>query len=129
MKAGTKDLAALPDLGTKVASDIHAWCSDQHNINLVARLRRRGLNPQAKRCGARLKGKTLVITGRLNSMSRRAAKEAIRQQSGRATSSVSDATDYVVVGKQPGATKTRAAESRGVKVINEQEFEELLGLT
>ena len=72
-------------------------------------------------------GKTFVITGTLETLERSEAEKQIKARGGKATSSVSKATDYLVVGAKPGS-KLAKAQSLGVKVIEEPEFRTLLGI-
>ena len=72
-----------------------------------------------------LEGKTLVVTGSLTGFSRDAAKEAILARGGKASSSVSKKTDYVVVGDSPGS-KADKAEQLGVPILDEAGFKTLL---
>jgi DNA ligase (NAD+) len=72
-----------------------------------------------------LEGKTVVVTGSLVDFSRDGAKEAILSRGGKASSSVSKKTDYVVVGESPGS-KAERAEQLGVPVLDEAGFKHLL---
>ena len=72
-----------------------------------------------------LAGKTIVVTGSLETFGRAEIEEVIRRYGGKASSSVSKKTDYLVVGAEPG-TKLQKAEELGVKVLNEAEFKQLL---
>ena len=67
------------------------------------------------------------MTGTLETMSRQDAEESIRAAGGRATGGVSKSTDYLVAGASPGASKMKAAEKHGTKVIDEDELLALLG--
>jgi DNA ligase (NAD+) len=125
--ADEDDLKMSEGLGDTVASAIVQWFKNRKNKNLLRRLKQKGLDPKIARRGNRLDGVTLVVTGSLDSMSRDEAKEAIRQQGGRATSSVSAKTDYLVVGSDPGENKQKDADAHGVKRIDEGEFLKLLG--
>lgn len=71
-------------------------------------------------------GKTIVVTGELESYDRNSAQGAIEEAGGRATGSVSKKTDYLVVGSAPGANKLAAAKKHGVKMLTETEFLALL---
>jgi len=73
-----------------------------------------------------LDGVTVVITGSLASYSRDQAKAEVERRGGRATSSVSGETDYLVVGENPGS-KLDDAREHGVETIDEDGFKELLG--
>jgi DNA ligase (NAD+) len=135
-------LLEMPGIGPTLATSIHAWFADEHNRALLDKLRQRGLvpkatTPAAARAGKAegggdagdgpLAGKTFVVTGTLESMSREDAEEAIRALGGRATGSVSKSTDYLVAGASPGASKMKGAEKHGTQVIDEKELLALLG--
>ena len=72
------------------------------------------------------KDKTFVLTGTLEKYTRSQASEIIEELGGKVTSSVSKKTDYVLAGKEAGS-KLEKAKSFGVRVINEAEFEEMIG--
>jgi DNA ligase (NAD+) len=125
-KAGKSRLQQIETIGPTLGDAIHRWFSLKDNRVLVRRLQKEGIDPKLQRTGKRLEGKTLVITGSLESMNRDEAKEKIRLQGGRATSSVSARTDYLVVGSDPGDTKLRDARSAGVQTIDEKHFRKLV---
>lgn len=125
--ASEGDLKKVPTIGPKVAKVVSQWLSEEKNKDLIRKLQERGLDPKAEKKGSRLEGKTLVVTGTLESMTRDEAQEAIRRQGGRATGSVSSETDYLVVGSDPGQTKTSEAEEHDVETIDENKFLELVG--
>ena len=79
---------------------------------------------RARRDGP-LAGKTLVVTGTLEGYTRQEAEEAIRSAGGRASSSVSKKTDYVVAGAEAGSKRAKA-EKLGVPILDEAGFRELL---
>jgi DNA ligase (NAD+) len=122
-------LLEAPDVGPEVAASILAWMASKENRRLLEKLRRHGIDPKvaAVRAGGPLAGKTLVITGELAAMGRDEAEELVRSLGGKAASSVSKATDFLVVGEKPGGTKMRAAEKLGTKVLGEAEFLKLIG--
>jgi DNA ligase (NAD+) len=125
--ADADDLEAVDDVGPTMASAIAQWFDNDRNRRLIDRLRQRGLDPQAEPAGDRLEGLTFVLTGELESMTRDEAQDAIRRQGGRASSRVSARTDYLVVGADPGRTKTRDADEHDVQTLDERRFLELLG--
>ncbi|MFP4055213.1 MAG: NAD-dependent DNA ligase LigA [Phycisphaerae bacterium] len=120
-------LEQMPDLGPKVASAIAQWLDNDQNRKLIDDLKDKGIDPGAEKVSHELEGTTIVLTGSLESMTRDEAKQAIRKRGGRATGSVSEKTDYLVVGEDPGETKTRDAEENDVKTIDETEFRKMLG--
>ncbi|MDO8664513.1 MAG: NAD-dependent DNA ligase LigA [Candidatus Liptonbacteria bacterium] len=118
------ELQNIRDIGPKVAESIHGWFKESRNIRLLEKLDATGISIEAvkKHVGsARLKGKTFVITGSLESMPRDEAKEKIRELGGDISESVSKKTSYVVVGSEPGS-KYEKAKELGVKTISEKEF-------
>lgn len=126
-EADEADLLELEGMGKTMASAVVQWFDNPRNQKLLKRLKKLGLDPKAQCKGDRLEGKTLVVTGSLDSMTRDEAKQAIRQQGGRAGSSVSGETDYLVVGSDPGQTKLDDAEQHDTETIDEDRFKELLG--
>jgi len=72
----------------------------------------------------KFEGKTFVLTGELGAYTRDEAKEKIEQLGGRATSSVSDNTDYLVLGEEPGS-KLDEAKKRNVQILSEKEFRQM----
>ena len=128
--ADSERLLTVPDVGPQVAASIVQWFASEENRDLLARLRSHGIDPkmmQAPAAGGRMDGKTVVITGELQAMSREEAEELVRREGGVATGSVSSKTDYLVVGANPGATKTRAAEKHGTEILDEQAFLKRVG--
>ncbi len=125
--ADRDDLMEIEGMGAVVAASIEEWFDDEGNRRFLEDLDRHGVVPESMPRGHRLEGRTVVITGSLDSMTRDEAKEAVRMQGGRARSSVSSETDFLVVGADPGGTKTREAEEQGVETVDEQEFLARLG--
>jgi DNA ligase (NAD+) len=80
---------------------------------------------RADRSDGPLAGKTLVVTGTLQGFTRQEAEEAIRSAGGRASSSVSSKTDYVIAGEEAGSKRNKA-EKIGVPVLDEPAFRRLL---
>jgi len=127
MSASKEELSQVPDIGPVVAESIYDYFREPKNRQFVQSLLDRGVeieNPSGRPTGS-LAGKTFVLTGTLQTMTRQQAKELIRSAGGRVASSVSSKTDYVVAGKDPGS-KYDKAKSLGVKIISEDEFLRLL---
>jgi DNA ligase (NAD+) len=125
--ADEQDLRQVGDVGPTMAETIVAWFDNERNRRMLDRLRHHGVDPRAQQTGDRLAGKTIVVTGSLESMTRDEAKEAIRARGGRAVGSVSGETDYLVVGTDPGRSKLSAAEQHDTEQVDEEGFRELLG--
>lgn len=120
-------LQKIPDIGPAVAGSIHEWFSDKHNIELLKRLESLGVTLLAEKRvkDTRFAGKTFVLTGSLESMSRDEAKEKIRALGGETSESVSKKTSYVVAGAEAGS-KLQKAQQLGVPTLDEQEFLKLI---
>ncbi len=123
--ASVEDLEAVEEIGPIVARAVHGWFHDRGNRRLLDKLRRAGIRmadpPRQRRADGPLAGKTIVLTGGLESMSREEATKASQEAGARVASSVSKKTDFVVAGSDPG-TKYDKAQSLGVETIDEKEF-------
>lgn len=126
MQAPETALRGVADVGEVVAKSIADFFHDPHHRKSVERLAKRITVVQSERPLADiLQGKTFVVTGVLDSLSREEAHESIRRAGGKVTSSVSAKTSYVVVGSEPGS-KADKAKQLGVTTLNEAEFIRLL---
>jgi DNA ligase (NAD+) len=127
--ASAEELASVPEIGEIIAASVHEWLQGDYGRRTIAGLRAAGVRldvPEADRvAGGPLTGKTLVVTGTLAGFSRQEAEQAIRKAGGRASSSVSKKTDYVVAGEEAGS-KLATAKKLGVPVIDEAELRRLL---
>ncbi|MCL4391717.1 NAD-dependent DNA ligase LigA [Patescibacteria group bacterium] len=124
-----EELQALPDIGPIVAKSIYDWFRSAKNKKLMEKLEKAGVEIEHQKRAAqaeRLKGKTFVLTGTLSSMSRDEAKDKIRERGGDVSETVSKTTTSVVVGENPGS-KYDKAKKLGVRILNEEEFRELIG--
>ena len=128
--ATLEDFQAVPGIGPKIGESIAAYFQEQHNLQVIEKLKAAGVNPQEaprQREGLLpLHGKTFVLTGTLDTLTRAEAEERIRALGGSVTSSVTRKISYVVVGSEPG-TKQRRAEELGVTQLAEQALLALLG--
>ena len=129
-KAGIDDLLKVKDTGEIMAKSIYNWFRNKKNLELLKKLKQAGvkiINPpqQARGKQTKLKNKTFVLTGELETMTRDEAKEKIRALGGDISGSVSKNTDWVVRGTEPGL-KYDKAKKLDVKIINEKEFLKLI---
>ena len=128
--ATLEDLTEIEDIGSTTAAAIKEWFAAPGNALLVEELKRCGLQFEAAQQDAvqsdKLKGATIVISGTF-SISREEMKARIEANGGKNTGSVSGKTTYLLAGEKPGDEKLRKASSLGVKVIDEQQFNELIG--
>jgi DNA ligase (NAD+) len=127
MSATLEGINAISNIGEVVARSVHQWFADSRNREFVERLLAAGIKIETiKIKKTPLSGKSVVVTGTLDTMSRDEAKEAVREAGGDWVSSVSKNTNYVVVGANPGS-KYDKAQALGVKILDEQQFRKLLG--
>ncbi|MBX4189965.1 NAD-dependent DNA ligase LigA [Candidatus Parcubacteria bacterium] len=123
-KASFEELQKIEDIGPIVAQSIFDWFQKPYNQKLLNKFIKVGFNieeDKTTRKSQKLAGKTFVLTGTMDSLSRDQAKERIRELGGDVSSSVSKETDYVVAGAEPGS-KYDKAQKLGVTVIDEKEF-------
>lgn len=117
-----EELNNLPNIGGVVARSLSEWFREDRNKNLIKKLLKHiDIENPKKRAPGKLTGKTFVLTGELESMSRDEAKAMVRELGGDPSETVSKNTDYVVVGANPGSKYARA-QKLGVKILDEKEF-------
>jgi len=127
-RATSEELSAIDGVGDVIAESIQDWFSEDWHREIIEKWRSAGVSLEQVSTSSKpqvLAGKTIVVTGSLENFTRDGVTEAITERGGKAASSVSKKTDYVVVGDSPGS-KAKRAEELGVKVIGEREFMTLL---
>ena len=127
MAASQEDLEAVEDVGTVVAASVRDFFDTQENHALIDQFRAHGLPMKEAPASVGpkpLAGKTLVVTGSLQTYSRDAIQRRIKELGGKAASSVSRKTDYVVAGENAGSKLTKAQEL-GVPILTEAAFDDL----
>ncbi len=129
--ASEEEIEAVPGIGPEIAASVRSWFDDPENVALIERLRAAGVRMADERAtdddGPKaLDGKTIVLTGGLETLSREQATELAQAAGARVSSSVSKKTDFVVAGTDPGA-KYEKAVALGVEVVDEAEFRRRLG--
>jgi len=128
--AKEEELEQVPEVGPKVAASIVEFFSEPANRQLIKKLANAGVRPTAERREVKsnkLAGKTFVFTGTLVNRAREEAGAIVQQHGGKVSGSVSNKTNYVVVGTDPGSKYDKAKEL-GVTILDESEFEKLLDL-
>ena len=131
-QATVEQLEEVDEVGPRIAESIRAFFDSDRNRMLIERLRRHGLRleeepapPDAQPADSAVAGKTFVLTGTLQEMTRGEAAARIKAAGGRVSSSVSGKTDYVVAGENPGS-KLQKARQLEVNVIDETELVAML---
>jgi DNA ligase (NAD+) len=130
LAADAERITQVDGIGPVLAEQLREELSDDAVLELIARLRERGLRfelsaDERRAEGGPLEDKTFVLTGTLPELSREEATSMIRRAGGKVTNSVSKNTDYVVAGESPGS-KLAKAEDLGVPVLDEKGLRKLV---
>lgn len=127
-KATIEELNNIEGVGEVVAQSIYDYFQNNDNLELLLKLERLGValkRTEAIKTDSAIVGKTFVLTGTLETMSRDEAKQLIKNSGGKVSGSVSVKTDYVVSGEEAGSKLDKAKELK-VKIIDEKEFLKLV---
>ena len=127
-KATLEELSSVDGVGNVIAESIHEWFSEDWHRSIISKWASAGVVMEGVVASSKpqtLAGLTLVVTGSLVNFTRDGVTEAITERGGKAASSVSKKTDYVVVGDSPGS-KAAKAEELGVPILDEAAFIALL---
>ena len=127
MHASEADISSIPGIGPVVGQSVYSWFQNEQNRALIERLRQAGLNMQEeqKTVEGPLAGQTFLLTGRLSSMTRPAAEEAIVRLGGTIATGVSKNLSHLIVGEDAGS-KLAKAQKAGVPIHDEQWLMDLL---
>lgn len=129
--ADVETLQRVPEIGPVVATAVRGWFDDPRNRGLIQRLADAGVRTEATAeeraapAGGPLAGKTFVLTGTLEGLTREEATAAIERLGGKVTGSVSRKTSYVVVGADPGS-KAGKAQQLGIETLDEASLRRLI---
>lgn len=123
-----EELTSIDEIGDTMAKSVVEYFSEPQNLDFIEKLRSAGVNFEEiveENDDLRFKNMTFVLTGTLESFTRSEASEIIEKFGGKASSSVSKKTTYVLAGAEAGS-KLDKANALGVKVISEEEFKEMI---
>lgn len=122
-------LSNIDGIGDKIAQNIYEFFHNQHNIEMLDEFKALGLKTENSiiQKSNELEGKTFVLTGTLNSMTRDEAGDKIKSMGGKTSSSVSKKTSFVIAGENPGS-KLDKAQDLGVIILNEDDFLKMIGM-
>jgi DNA ligase (NAD+) len=129
LSADEERLQQVPDVGPVVAAAIHAFFHEPHNVEVIRALLAAGIRWPAGAAKPReqpLSGKTFVITGTLQTMTRDEAKNRLQSLGAKVAASVSKKTTAVIVGADPGS-KLQAAQALNVETWSEEQLRSSLG--
>ena len=123
-----EELVSVSDVGDVVAQDVISFFKEEKVLETIEELLQLGVNPQFEEVEVienPFIGKTVVATGSLKNYSRSEIKEKLEDLGAKVSGSVSKKTDYVIAGEAAGSKLTKAQEL-GIKILSEEEFEEIL---
>lgn len=126
--ASLESLCTVNDIGEITASNIYEFFKQEQTIDMINKLKEAGVNMKINEeegIDNRFDGKTFVLTGSLSKYTRNEVSNLIEKFGGKTSSSVSKKTDYVLAGEDAGS-KLIKAQSLGVTIISEEEFEKLV---
>ena len=131
MSLPADELAAIPEIGPKIAQSIVDFFAEERNRTIVERLRAAGLQmalTEEETAGQtdKLLGKKVVISGVFAKHSREEYKAMIEQNGGKNVSSISSATSFILAGENMGPAKLEKARKLGIDIINEDQFLEMI---
>ncbi len=131
-RASYEELVETEEVGEKIAQSIRRYFSKPANMEIIRRLREKGVRMEIARetdeeVPAVLEGKTFVVSGIFSHFSRDGIKETIEKYGGKVASSVSSRTTYLLAGEKPGPQKVEKARNLGIPVITEEEFLKMIG--
>lgn len=124
-----EELSQINDIGEVMANSIREFFLQDQTKNLIEKLKLAGVNMKSleeESTDNRFEGKTFVLTGTLETLTRKEAEEIIEKFGGKTSGSVSKKTDYVLAGEEAGSKLTKA-QSLGVTIISENEFKQMIG--
>jgi len=129
--ATVAELVQVDEVGVKIAESVVSYFASQTNLNLISRLKEAGLQMEISpemfaEIGTSLEGKIIVISGTFSKNSRDEYKVMIEKNGGKNSGSVSTKTSFILAGDNMGPAKLEKASSLGVRLLNEDEFLELL---
>ncbi|MDD2371843.1 MAG: NAD-dependent DNA ligase LigA [Firmicutes bacterium] len=128
ISADKEDLLNIETVGEKMADSLIAFFKESRNINIISELKDLGIlmDDDTKSLSDDLKGKTFVITGSFSNYDRKELTNLLELHGGKASSSVSKKTTYVLAGEDPGSKLSKAV-ALGIKIISIDEFLEMIG--
>ncbi len=131
MNASYDDLITVDEIGDKIAESIIAFFKENKNIEIINKLKSKGLQFELKEdittnISEKLQGKTFVVSGVFDKFSRDEIKAEIELHGGKNVSSISAKTNYVLAGDKMGPEKLKKANDLGISIISENDFIEMI---
>ena len=129
INAKEEDISKIKGIGLTVAKSLKDYFSDTININRIASLKKEGLKFKIDSLSTidnKLKGKTFVISGKFSHFSQESLRDNIEKHGGQVMNSVSKNTNYLIIGDKPGSVKLQKAKVYNTKIINEENYLEMV---
>ena len=129
MSAGLEDLQDVPEIGARIAGSVREFFDQEENRQLVERLMEAGLQFKSvnrQQLSGALNGMRIVVSGTFENFERKQLKDIIEKHGGRNVGSVSGKTDLVLAGSDMGPSKREKAEKLGIRIIDEEEFSQMI---
>jgi len=132
MAAGYEELIETEEVGEKIAQSILDFFRDMKNIEIIDRLRSKGIQFELKEVhreltSEKLKGMIFVVTGTFDKFPREEIKKVVEENGGKASGSISSKTTFILAGENMGPEKRKKAESLGVPIISLEDFLLMIG--
>jgi len=130
-KATVEELVIVPEIGGKIAESVHNWFANNENLLLIERLKAKGLQFAIEENeivteSKVLEGKSFVISGTFEAISREALQEKVIANGGKILSGVSGKLDYLIAGQNMGPAKLEKAQKLNVNIITHDDFQRML---
>ena len=126
INAGSDELTSVNEIGPKIATSIITYFADQENMELIRRLKAKGIRFTSEKTkgisGNKLEGMVIVISGIFQKHTREEYKEIIENNGGKNSTSVSSNTSFILAGENMGQSKKDKANELGIQILDEQEF-------
>ena len=130
ISASGEEMESLPDIGPRISASVREYFSDPDNIEIIRRLSAAGMTFEGKAPVVTVKGplfgKTIVVSGSFESVTREELKSLIEEAGGKTAGSVSGSTSFIVAGSDMGPSKRAKAAELGIKLVTEAEFLEMI---
>ncbi len=125
--ASEEEIVKVPGVGPKIGHSLYEWLQNEHNRALIERLHQYGVNmhEEKQEVSGPLAGQSFLLTGRLSTMTRPVAEEALKKLGGTIASGVSKSLNHLIVGEDAGS-KLAKAQKAGVSIHDEQWLADLL---
>jgi DNA ligase (NAD+) len=127
--ASKEELIAVDEIGERIAESIIEYFADTNNIKIIANLMNAGVNfeiVEEQKLSEKLKNLSIIISGTFTRHSRDEIKDLIEKHGGKNVSSISKNTDFLLAGDNIGPSKLEKANKLGIKIISEDDFENMI---